>query len=104
MNRREFLQTTLAAGVLSPRLLRSAEHATVSPLPKYMRAETTRFELAGPVHNYVAAVIDQWLRVAPLSNPAMLEMFRDRERRPLRLWSRGQASSRANTSPVRCRF
>jgi DUF1680 family protein len=84
MNRRQFLQTTVAAGVLSPTLLRSAEHAVVSTLPKCTRAETTRFELAGPVHNYVAAVIDQWLRIAPLSNPAMLEMFRDRERRPLR--------------------
>jgi DUF1680 family protein len=85
MNRRQFLQTTAAAGLLGPTLLRSAERsAGGSSLPKYARAETTRFELGGPVRHYVTATIDQWLRVAPQSNPAMIEMFRDRDRRPLR--------------------
>jgi DUF1680 family protein len=32
----------------------------------------------------VSGVIGQWLLVAPLANPAMLEMFRDRDHAPLR--------------------
>jgi DUF1680 family protein len=84
MNRRKFLQTTAAAGLLGPTLLRSAERTAGSSLPKFTRAETTRFELGGSVHHYIVGIIDQWLRVAPQSNPAMLEMFRDRDRHPLR--------------------
>jgi DUF1680 family protein len=84
MNRRQFLQSSIAASVLTPTLLRSAEQTLASSSPKFTRADTTRFDLTGPVHNYVSAVIEQWLRVAPLSNPAMLEMFRDRDRKPLR--------------------
>jgi len=42
------------------------------------------FQIGGRVQEYLAGVTGQWLMVAPLSNPAMLEMFRDRERRPLR--------------------
>jgi uncharacterized protein len=36
------------------------------------------------VQDYLTGVSEQWLRTAPLSNPAMLEMFRDRDRQPLR--------------------
>src|SRR5262245_58510849 len=84
MNRRQFLQSGVAAGVLAPALLRAAEHVPASSSPKFTRADTTRFDLAGPVHNYISALSEQWLRVAPLSNPAMLEMFRDRDRMPMR--------------------
>jgi uncharacterized protein len=84
MNRREFIRSTVAAGVLGPALLQAGKGASDSALPKCTRALTTRFDLQGPVRNYVSGVIDQWLRMAPRSNPAMLEMFRDRERLPLR--------------------
>lgn len=36
------------------------------------------------MQDYLTGVSEQWLRTAPLSNPAMLEMFRDRDRQPLR--------------------
>jgi DUF1680 family protein len=42
------------------------------------------FELQGPVAGYLRGVSDQWLKVAPAANPGMLEMFRDRDRKPLR--------------------
>jgi uncharacterized protein len=84
MNRREFIQSTVAAGVLGPTLLGAAKAPADSTLPKCTRALTSRFELQGPVRHYVSGVIEQWLRVAPRSNPAMLEMFRDRDRLPLR--------------------
>jgi len=48
------------------------------------RIPGTRFQIDGWVRHYLTGVSEQWLKVAPLSNPAMLEMFRDRDRRPLR--------------------
>lgn len=44
----------------------------------------TKFDLHGVVRDYVDRITDQWLLVAPLANPAMLEMFRDRDAPPLR--------------------
>ena len=84
MNRRTFLRSTVAAGALAPALLRSASTPASSIAPKCLRAVATKFELSAPIKSYVAAVTDHWLKVAPYSNPAMLEMFRDRDRLPLR--------------------
>ena len=52
--------------------------------PKLTRAPQVRFDLAGHTADYLAGVIDQWLMIAPDSNPAMLEMFHDRDRLPQR--------------------
>ena len=43
-----------------------------------------RFALEGPVEGYLQNVTRQWLLPAPEANPAMLAMFRDRDRRPYR--------------------
>jgi len=48
------------------------------------RLAGTQFKLSGWIGNYLDAVSEQWLKVAPYSNPAMLEMFRDRDREPKR--------------------
>lgn len=48
------------------------------------RISGPEFRLTGWIGDYVAAVSDHWLKVAPANNPAMLEMFRDRDRRPYR--------------------
>ncbi|TFG73703.1 MAG: hypothetical protein E4H27_00290 [Anaerolineales bacterium] len=40
--------------------------------------------LDGSMNQYLQAITDQWLLVAPKANPAMLEMFRDRDASPLR--------------------
>jgi DUF1680 family protein len=44
----------------------------------------THFALRGLLRDYVDRITDQWLLVAPLANPAMLDMFRDRDASPLR--------------------
>jgi len=42
------------------------------------------FSLVGEVGERIRKVVNQWLLPTPISNPAILEMFRDRDRRPLR--------------------
>jgi DUF1680 family protein len=44
----------------------------------------TAYDLRGPVAAYVRAVSDRWLKVVPEADPAILEMFRDRDRQPPR--------------------
>jgi DUF1680 family protein len=44
----------------------------------------TRYDLRGFVRDYMDRMTDQWLLVAPLANPGMLEMFRDRDAPPFR--------------------
>src|SRR3954471_5067368 len=41
-------------------------------------------DLRGHVREYVDAVTENWLLRASIDNPAMLEMFRDRDKRPYR--------------------
>ena len=48
------------------------------------RIRGTVYRFDGIVAEYLAAVTEQWVKPAPHANPAMLEMFRDRDRRPLR--------------------
>jgi DUF1680 family protein len=52
--------------------------------PACERVPGARFELAGPVGESLRQIARQWLLPAPGANPAMLAMFRDRERRPYR--------------------
>ncbi len=48
------------------------------------RMSRVRFELHGPADDYLRNITKQWLLVAASANPAMLAMFRDRDRRPYR--------------------
>jgi uncharacterized protein len=52
--------------------------------PSCERAAGTDFELTGVEAGYLRGITQQWLLVAPDANPAMLEMFRDRDRLPRR--------------------
>jgi DUF1680 family protein len=87
--RRDFLKTALlgsgcaafAPGFFSQGLGAPSEGIR---LPLCDRIAGTKFQMQGRVLEYLSGVTEQWLKVAPLSNPAMLEMFRDRDRRPLR--------------------
>ena len=59
----------------------------VKHLPKQPLLTPSRnciFHFTGKIGDCLEAVIRQWLLPAPLSNPAMLEMFRDRDKQPLR--------------------
>src|SRR5688572_921053 len=84
MNRRTFLRPTIAARALAPTLPCPASTPASTIAPQRIRPATKKFDLAGPVKPYLTGVVDHWLKIAPHSNPAMLEMFRDRDRLPLR--------------------
>ncbi len=52
---------------------------------RYITAPTeAQFDLGGEVGRRLAAVTEQWILPVPYANPAILEMFRDRDRRPYR--------------------
>jgi DUF1680 family protein len=60
------------------------------------------YELRGPVSGYLRGVRENWLLIAPDANPGMLEMFRDRDKRPLRMmepWA-GEFAGKYLTSGV----
>ncbi len=52
--------------------------------PACNRIPSANYRFDGVVADYLKAVTDQWIMPVPHANPAMLEMFRDRDRRPLR--------------------
>lgn len=52
--------------------------------PRCDRIPDTQIRLNGFMRDYLHAITEQWLLVAPKANPAMLEMFRDRDASPLR--------------------
>lgn len=52
--------------------------------PVFTPTDTARIELSGPVDQYVRAVVENWLLRVPRDNPAILEMFADRDQRPYR--------------------
>jgi uncharacterized protein len=86
-SRRDFLGKLLIAGCgagLHRAFSSRAAEMTQPGFPAAARVEGARFELRGRVREYLDNVTRQWLLVAPESNPAILEMFRDRDRLPLR--------------------
>ena len=52
--------------------------------PQCSRIPRTTYEFKGYLADYLHCVTEQWLTVAPKANPAMLEIFRDRDRLPQR--------------------
>lgn len=52
--------------------------------PKCNRIPQTAYTFSGYLADYLTGVTEQWLKAAPLANPAMLEIFRDRDRQPFR--------------------
>ena len=83
----------------------SRQHASSSEARRPGRLDRVRdlrCTLRGPLGEYLRNTSDLWLKVAPRSNPAMLEMFRDRDRLPLRdlpPWS-GEFAGKYLTSAV----
>ena len=52
--------------------------------PVCERIARAKYDLEGWLASYLENVTEQWLLVAPKANPAMLEMFRDRDSPPYR--------------------
>jgi DUF1680 family protein len=54
------------------------------PAPQLQRPALARYHFDGYLAGYLEGLTRQWLLPAPEANPAMLEIFRDRDRLPLR--------------------
>jgi uncharacterized protein len=54
------------------------------PQPIFTRTHPLHTNFQGYLADYLRGVSDQWLNIAPAANPAMLEMFADRDRQPYR--------------------
>jgi DUF1680 family protein len=52
--------------------------------PEADRVLGTEYALDGWLGQYLERITEQWIKVAPEANPGMLEMFRDRDRQPMR--------------------
>lgn len=63
----------------------SAVEQTSLPQPALSALPATRFQLQGILQTYLTRVSENWLKIVPDANPAILEMFRDRERLPHRM-------------------
>ena len=55
-----------------------ADHNELAEIPG------CEYELRGWIGSYVRNITQHWLTVAPQSNPGLLEMLRNRDRKPLR--------------------
>ena len=53
-------------------------------LPKADRIKGTEYAFDGWLGHYLDRVTEQWVKVVPSSNPGILQILRDRDRRPLR--------------------
>ena len=62
----------------------AAEPVALATAPVQNRAPGVKYDLGGPVGRHVRAVEDNWLKVAPAANPAILEMFATRDQQPYR--------------------
>jgi hypothetical protein len=56
----------------------------MSAAPACERPRGCRFRFGGSIGQRLQANLNQWLLTAPIANPAMLQMFRDRDRKPRR--------------------
>jgi hypothetical protein len=73
-----------------------------APQPTLQRANGLQFQLEGIIRQRLQACLDQWWLIAPDANPALLQMFRDRDRKPEREllpWS-GEFAGKFLTSGV----
>ena len=72
------------------------------PHPRCDRSRNATFRMEGYLDGYLRGITDQWLKVAPLANPGMLQMFHDRDRLPyrdLKAWS-GELAGKYLTGAV----
>jgi DUF1680 family protein len=91
-SRRHFVKSVGVVGVLGSVADLRAEGAAPAPAPTPTPVASPLLEspvgcevrLAGEVGRRVRANLEHWLLTAPSANPAMLQMFRDRDRQPFR--------------------
>jgi DUF1680 family protein len=81
---RPLMAGVLISAVMGDLRVRADDPAARSRHPTCERVPGARFDLRGPVHEKLRQITLQWLLPAPGANPAMLAMFRDRDRRAYR--------------------
>jgi DUF1680 family protein len=94
--------TPFAHGAGARNDMRDTTHAQAKPILE--RIHGAGIAIKGPVGERIAANERNWLLTAPGSNPAMLQMFRDRDKTPPRdllPWS-GEFAGKYLTSAVEC--
>jgi len=70
--------------------------------PRFTRAQNTSYKFDSFLNDYLLAISENWLKVAPDRNPAMLQMFADRDVKPTRnllCWS-GEFAGKYLTAAV----
>src|SRR6266850_5557283 len=117
VTRRSFIKTVTVAAAVGPSaaIRLSAQTPNGNELasayktsPVCSRDPSAQLTFDQPIGEYFQNVTEHWLKVAPRSNPAILDMFRDRDRLPLRdlvPWA-GEFAGKYLTSAVqvyRCR-
>jgi len=60
----------------------SSDNQSVKPI--FEKPSNARFNFDGFIRERMDANLQNWLLIAPIANPAMLQMFRDQERQPNR--------------------
>ena len=101
MNRYVFVGMIVAGTVTGERYRRGGRRTPQARHSSWSAADA-HIELHGIVEKYVAAITREWLLKLPDSNPAILEMFADRDNRPPRKllpWS-GEFAGKYLTSAV----
>ncbi len=69
---------------MPPKTTQTTTTITTTHHPALTASLQTEFRLEGEIGRRLAAVTEQWILPAPAANPAMLAMFRDRDRKPYR--------------------
>jgi len=62
--------------------MKKIERAACNAKPALHSIPSAHYELNGEIEKRINAVIEQWIYPAPYANPAMLEMFRNRDMTP----------------------
>lgn len=78
------MKSQVLLGALAVATIFAGRAARADDRPQAERPPGVRFALKGPVGDALRDVTANWLMEAPAANPAMLGMFRDRDRMPLR--------------------
>ncbi len=63
---------------------RHQRHVSLAIEPIFEKPTTVAFDLRDFVGHRIQVNLEEWLLKAPIANPAMLQMFRDQQRKPTR--------------------
>lgn len=77
-------QIFILIGLIIVTLLTKNKVEESPPTIHLYRHARTEYHFQDPVGTYLTRISENWLKLVPAANPAILEMFRDRDRKPWR--------------------